>query len=306
MRLLAAIALLAAASASAEPERIRGTHVLLEVPPGFEVSDEFPGLGRDPDLTSVLVTELTMPIDAARTAFSREALEDRGVMLYRSAEVKVDSRWGTLLHATQRAAGTTFRKWMLLLGDGSASVLITATTPLDLESTHGEALVEVLRTARWEPAPAVAVREGLRFQVRGATPFEVVTTAPNAVVLANPAHDTSAGEVPPLISVGSSIGRVHIADLPAFSRQRLQETATIDQIELRTERPTQLGGLTAHEVAADARDIETDRAVRVTHILATDGERYYLVQGIFDAARPDAYTAAFEQVIDSFSPHEAP
>jgi len=181
-------------------------------------------------------------------------------------------------------------------------VLITATAPLDLESVHGEALVAVLRSARWEPSSELASDRALRFRIRGAAPFEVVTTSPNAVVLANADHDASGGEVPPLIAVGSSLGRVHIADLPAFARQRLEETATIDRIEVRSGRATTLGGLTAHELLADARDIETQRAVRVTHIVATDGERYFLVQAIVDAAEPDLYTAAIERVVASFSP----
>jgi hypothetical protein len=300
------LALLAVGVARAEPERIPGTRVQLEVPDGFVLSDEFPGLGRSADLTSVLVTELAAPIEHTNEAFSRDALAERGVDLHRSAAVMVGSHPGTLLHATQRAAGTTFRKWLLLFGDGGASVLITATTPLDLESTHGETLVGVLRSARWEPAREVTPGEGLRFRIRGAAPFEVVTTAPNAVVLADPNHDGAGDEVPPLIAVGSSLGQVHIADLAAFSRQRLLETATLDQIELRSERERKLGGLAAHEATADARDTESQRAVRVTHIVATDGERYFLVQGIFDAARPDAHSAAFEQVIASFEPIETP
>lgn len=305
-RLTLALLLLVALPAGAEPQRIGGTRVLLEVPEGFVVSGEFPGLGRDEDLTSVLVTELPMPLETARADFTREALEERGVMLHGSAEVEVGRRRGTLLHATQRAAGATFRKWMLLFGDGSASVLITATTPLDLESTHGDALVGVLKTLRWEPTTAVPPDEGLRFAVRGAAPFEIVTTAPNAVVFANPAHDTSTGELPPLIAVGSSLGRVQIARLAEFARQRLQETATLDQIEVRSERPTRLGGLAAYELSADARDIETKRTVRVTQILGSDGERYFLVQGIFDEARPDAYTTPFEQIVGSFAAHATP
>jgi hypothetical protein len=302
LALALALGPLVAGIAAAEPERIPGTRVLLEVPEGFAPSRDFPGIGRQADLTSVLVTELPLPPERASASFTREALAERGIDLHRSVPVEVGSRQGTLLHATQRAAGTTFRKWLLLLGEGGASVLITATTPLDLESVHGEALVSVLRSARWEPGRELAGDPPLRFRVRGAAPFQVVTTAPNAVVLADPEHDAQGGEVAPLIAVGASLGRVHIADLASFSRQRLQETATLDQIEVLSQRDRTLGGLPAHEVSAEARDIETQRSVRVTHILASDGERYFLVQGIFDAARPERYADAFERVVGSFAP----
>lgn len=296
-----ALALLAAAPAAAELAAIRGTRVRLEVPEGFRVSRDFPGLGRDEDLTSVLVTELPLPLESASASFSEEALAERGVTLHRSVAVEVDRHRGTLLHATQRSAGTTFRKWLLLLGEGSSSVLITATTPLDLEAVHGEALVSVLRTARWDPAEPAAPGAGLRFRVRGAPPFEVVTTAPNAVVLGAPGQAAPDGELPPLISVGSSLGRVQIADLREFARQRLQETATLDHIEVRAERDTELAGLAARELTADARDVATGGGVRVTQILASDGERYFLVQGIFDARSAPRYGDAFARVVASFA-----
>jgi hypothetical protein len=294
------IALALAGPARAEPTPIPGTRVRLEVPEGFAVSDAFPGIGRDRDLTSVLVTELATPIESTRASFSREALAERGVILHRSVEVEVDSRSGTLLHATQRAAGTTFRKWLLLMGDGSASVLITAATPLDLESQHGATLAGVLKTARWEPAAKVPPLEGLRFRVDEVAPFEIVTTAPNAVALSIRDAGAESDEVPALIVVGSSLGRVHIANLPVFSRERLQQTTSIEEIELRSEQPATLGGLPAHEMSATATDIESGRSVRVTQLLASDGERYFLLQGIFDAAQHDALAGAFRQVVGSF------
>jgi len=54
----ALLALLASGAAAAEPyTRIHGTRVSLRVPEGFAVSEDFPGLGREEDLSSVLVSE---------------------------------------------------------------------------------------------------------------------------------------------------------------------------------------------------------------------------------------------------------
>jgi len=304
--LLIALVSTGALAASDLPHvRVPGTRVSLSLPEGFSLSTEFPGIGAD-DLTSVLVTELAAPLATTAEGFSPEALAGRGVVVHRASDVAVGARRGRLLHATQRVDGVTFRKWILLLGDHAASVLVTATTPLDLETVHQEALVGVLQGARWDPALSVPAGEGLRFRVSEVATLRVMSTAPNAVVLSDPDHDPQDGAIPPLLVAGSSVGQVHVGNLQRFAEERLHQTATIDEIEVESRAETMLGPLTAQQIVASARDIETERAVRVTQILASDGARYYLVQGIVDASRAEAFAAPFAAVVASFELVEQP
>ena len=297
LALLGVVALLTA-PAAAEPTRIPDTEVSLDLPEGFALANDFPGIGCDDDLTSILVSQIPAPLPLSREDFTGEALAERGVRLQRSDAVRVDGRDGLLLHATQQAGGVTFRKWILLLGDDRASVLLTATTPLDLESVHQRALVETLRTATWSPEDRAA--PGLRFRVREVAPLRIVSSAPNAVVLTDPGHDATA-TVAPLVAVGSSLSHVQIRDLAAFARQRLEQTASIDEIEVESERGRSLDGLAGHEIRAVARDVATKRSVVVTQLLATDGRRYYLLQGIADAEDGASFAALLEEVIGSFA-----
>ncbi len=303
MRRIAILSLslvLAASAGAGEYVRIDGTNVSLRVPEGFELSRDFPGLGRDADLTSVLVTQLQMPFQLSRASFSADALARRGVQLHRKADVEVARRTGELLHATQRANGIEFRKWLLLFGDERTSVLLTATTPLDLEAVHQEALVETLSTARWDPNAPVSPTQGLRFRVREVAPLRIVSSAPNAIVLSDPMHGTGRG-IPPLVVVGSSLGRVQIANLAVFARERLMQTVSIEAVEVSSQTSRSLDGLPGHEIRAVARDVESQRPVHVTQLLATDGEHYYLLQGIADAENDGAFASLLERVIDSFA-----
>lgn len=297
---LCALVLLAATARAAEPVRIEGTHVRLHVPEGFRVAAEFPGLGLDEDLTSVLVSELPVPLAVSRRDLDEDALAHGGVILRRAAEVEVGRFSGVLVHATQRIAGIEFRKWLLLFGDETGSVLLTATTPLDLEERYQKALVETLSTAIWDPDLAATPPEGLRFRVREVAPLRIVRSSANAIVLADPAR-TGGDTLTPLVTVGSSLVPVQIGDLPRFARRRLEESTSIEQIEVESERPRELGGLPGHEIVATARDVATRRPVRVTQLLASDGERYYLVQGIADAEDAASFAAPLEQVIGSFA-----
>jgi hypothetical protein len=295
-----ALVVLLASGAAAERVPIPGTRVRMEVPAGFSVSHEFPGIGHDEDLTSILVTELAFPIEIARPTLSREALAERGVRLHDAVPVEVSGRRALLVHASQRARGISFRKWMLLLGDGSGSVLVTATTPRELEATHQVALVEALRSVVWTPTGPDPSSVILPFEVDAPAPLRIVTTATNAVVFANPDHDPGPDGVAPLVSVGESLAQVEIDDLPAFARQRLLETPTVDEIEVEREAPRLLAGMPGHEIHARARDTQSEREVRIIQLLALGESRYYLIQTI---AQPDdaaSFERAYDAVANSF------
>jgi hypothetical protein len=283
-------------------QSIGGTGISLDVPDGFRTSEDFPGIGRAEDLSSVLVTELDVPLSIAADAFTEPALHQRGIDLVSTTPVDVDGRKANLVVATQHIGAMTFRKWFLLLGNQTRSVLLTATTPTEFEERHRDALVHTLESARWNeasrPEPA------LSFRVKESPPLRVVRSGNDSIVLSEP--DVAKGHVAPVVTVGGSQARVDVGDLAAFARTRLEETASIHKISVESQEPRALGPLQGQEIAATALDTESGRSVRVQQILATDGARYYLVQGIFDAEDAARLVPAFEALARSFELATAP
>jgi len=283
-------------------QSISHTGVSLLVPAGFKSSEDFPGIGRAEDLSSVMVTELDVPETAAAEAFTQPALERRGIEVASTKSITVDGRETNLIEATQKIGSMTFRKWFVLLGSDTRSVLLTATTPVQYEAAHRDALVHVLETARWSeasgPAPAVA----LSFQVKEVPPLRIVRSGNDSIVLSDP--EIVKGHVTPLVTVGASQARVDATDLPAFAKSRLDETVSIHEISVEEQGPRALGSLQGYQITAKAKDTESGRPVRVRQILASDGSRYFLVQGIFDADDATRLGPAFEGVATSFKLRE--
>lgn len=279
---------------------IPGTHVSLAMPDGFELAHGFPGIGRDEDVTSVLVTELPVPLEVARAALEPDALADRGVTLHASAHVEVDGRDALLVHASQRAAGMAFRKWMLLFGNEQGSVLVTATTPREYEARYQKALVGALRSVVWRRDEEAGEPPELPFALGAPPHFDVVSRSSNAVVLTDRRRADDGPGVAPLISVGASLGRVDVGDLAAFARERLEETPSVEAVEVESERERPLGGMPAHEIRAHARDIRSRRDVRVIQLLAAREGRYYLIQAIAEPADAESTSRAYEAVAGSF------
>jgi hypothetical protein len=181
-------------------------------------------------------------------------------------------------------------------------VLLTATTPVELEAERRDVLFEVLASARLAAQRAEPAE--LPFRVDEAPPLRIVRSGRDSIVLSDPAPVN--GRVAPLLVVGASRAPVDTDDLAGFARARLEETAQIDDVAVDSEAPRALGALPGLELAARARDAESRRAVRVHQILAVEGTRYYLVQGIFDAEDDARLAPAFEAVAASFALREAP
>jgi hypothetical protein len=284
---------------------IRGTGVTLAVPAGFNASRDFPGIGRAADLSSVMVTELDVPLAIARDAFSPEAMARRDIEVASTTPIVVDGHQTSLIAATQKIGSMAFRKWFVLLGNDERSVLLTATTPVNLEAQHRDTLVRVLESARWsQGSEAAAAPHALSFQVREAAPLRIVRSAEDSIVLSDPA--AVKGHVPPLVAVGASQAHVDVGDLATFAKTRLDETVSIHEIAVESQGPRALGELQGYQIAARAKDAESGRAVRVQQILASDGTRYYLVQGIFDAEDAPRLAPAFEAVAASFALRNSP
>lgn len=288
------------AAAPAQRQPIPGTHVSLEVPAGFSVAREFTGIGRAEDFTSVMVTELDVPLAIALESLSEPALKRSGLERLGSSELKVDGRPATRVDAVQRIGSKSFRKWFLLFGDDTHSVLLTATAPNELEAQHRDALLHVLQSTHWDPkaGPAAEAPE-LRFAVKEAAPLRIVRSADDSLVLSE--AKAVKGHVTPVVTVGASRAQVEISELARFARTRLEETTSVDEIQIRSQGPRRLATLEGHEIRADAKDAESGRAVRVHQILAGEGARYYLVQGIFDADDAARLEPAFEAVAASFT-----
>lgn len=289
-----------APAASETRQAIRGTGVSLVVPAGFRASVDFPGIGRPEDLSSVMVTTLDVPLSIAADAFTAKALAQRAMELVSTTPVVVDGRQAARIEATQRIGSMSFRKWFVLLGNETRSVLLTATTPSDLEAQHRDALVGVLESARWDEAsrPAGAA-PALSFRVIEVPPLRIVRSAEDSIVLSEP--EAAKGRVAPVVAVGASRARVEVGDLAVFAKARLQETVSIDEIAVESEKARPLGSLEGHQIDARARDTQSGRAVRVHQILASDGARYYLVQGIFDAEDDARLAPSFEALAASFA-----
>jgi hypothetical protein len=104
----------------------------------------------------------------------------------------------------------------------------------------------------------------------------------------------------PIYIVGSSIGPGGGGDLKAFSEARAEQTEHLRDLENVSGREITIGGLTAWELLADAKDLRSGTPIRLYQVIAPDGGGYFIVQGLVGADRATEMLPEFRRVTESF------
>jgi len=291
-----------AAGASADSYApIPGTRVLLVVPENFEMAGDFAGIIWRDAAASVHVVELPAPAEEMQASFTKPQLASKGMALLRSEQVDSSIGRATLLHVTQAAQGIEFRKWMLIGGNASESVLLTATVPATLADELEAPLRHTLLTARWEPEQRVDPRTGVGFSVAETEDLKIANSVMgSALVLTRGGVPTTGSAADPFIVVARSTAEVAISDLAAFSKRRLAETNKISNSTVEQEAELVVGGMPAHELVASAT-AEPSVPVVVYQMVAFDGHHYFLIQGRVGVDMRDRYLDQFREVARSLS-----
>jgi hypothetical protein len=296
---VAAVLLAAGAAAAGEGRRVPGTPVVMEPPEGFVAETSFAGFGKPDQKASIMVTPLPVPLAQLRAGFTKEGLAGKGVTLVAEETVTLAGGTATLYSVTQSALGTRFRKWILPLDNGgTAAVLIVATFPVESEAALAAPLRQALLSSRLE-ADGGDPMAGLPFRVQPSGRLKLVSRLGSNLLLSE-SGQPSADPRQALMVLGPSFSDVDLDDLEAFSKARAARVEQLRDLRLLSGRPITVDGLAGWELVADAADVKSGIALRVYQLVLRDGKRYFMAQGLVEAARGDEFVEEFRKVAGSF------
>jgi len=135
-----------------------GTRVSLALPPGFRPNPGLPGFESPDRFTAIFVQELPGSVYSTMRSFSGESFQRSGMDLLDQDRVTVDGWPARLYRASQPVRDTELERLVLVFGDSSRSVVLTAVAPREHWPAQAAALRETLLSARWHksgvPSPA--------------------------------------------------------------------------------------------------------------------------------------------------------
>lgn len=222
--------LLTTAPVAAAPVFPKSSGVGLEPPAGMVEADRF--LGFIDGRASIVISELP-PQAYAQVAGKKEQFAAR-VEGARIEDFKVAGADAFLIVGKQEAAGLTFRRWVVIIGDPSETAIVTAQVPAEVpadDKRYGDAaILAALHTIVVRPRPDLAAQvAALPFAIGDEADFRpVLTSAGNAVVLTDGPRDHDPAFTQPIIAVDTDLDFREAPpgqDREAFARQRFLDVA---------------------------------------------------------------------------------
>ncbi len=284
-----------------DPVRVPGTGTALRPPEGFSPSNRFPGFEHARSQASIVVTEIAAPAADMMKGMTREALAAKGMDVRSSTAVNVDGRDGQLLEVAQSAAGAQYRKWMLVTGDHSTSVLVVGTFPQSAAADLSSRMRAAVLSATWaRPERASDPFEGLAFRVDAAPGLKLGGRMGNMLLFNESGVLPSADPREALYVVGPSLGNPPAGDLRRFSETRAHQTAQLRDLRIISGRNMSVDGLPAYELLADAQDRRNATPIRLYQVIALDPGGYFIMQGLAGRDRAEAILPHFRSITQSF------
>jgi hypothetical protein len=290
--------LLFPAALVAQPREVVGTRITLEPPAGFTPAERFPGFGQEETLASIMVTELSGPFDEVVAGLTAERLAGGGMTLRSADSLTVGGRPGRLLSITQPLDGVPFEKWVLVFGDSSETAIVTGSYPREASATLSDPVRQAVLSARRSGRPVGDPFEGIGFHIEPGSRLRIAERMGNMLALNETGRLPNDGAASPFLVVGLSISEENLADLEAFSRQRVTRIGNaMEMREVTRGGPVTIDGATAYELFADAVDTESAIPIKVYQVIVAEGNHYILFQGFVGADRAAEFIPEFQAIV---------
>jgi hypothetical protein len=169
-------------------------------PQGFGKEKSFSGFASEVDKASILVTRLPVPMEAASESFTPEVLASRGWTLRGRRMINLPEQPALLISCEHPLSGTTFEKWIVLIGDAKQSWMISASFPTTAPEAIKSKLTAALTTTVITDT-SLDLRSLLPFTAKGPKSLKLVEKRYNMLMYTQTGQDEM-GDDPALMVLG--------------------------------------------------------------------------------------------------------
>ncbi|WP_164014433.1 hypothetical protein [Pyxidicoccus trucidator] len=303
-----ALALAAAPSGAASSKRkapalvqVKGTRVSLAIPEGFTETTRFTGFRQEATGATIRVKDYPLGgLEMTLRNLSEESLASQGMKLLSREEVKLDGQPGALLHIGHTSNGVDYRRWVLVLGNTSALLVIDAIWREQDSKALSSPLEDAMRSTRWNPDAKFSRGPDL-FTLKETPGLKAVAKREQSIVMyTRDGKEPGKARTQPFLVIAPAPNRKAVGDdVSAFTLRELEGWG-VKAAGIESSAPLTVGGLKGHEVVARAKDLATQKDYTLYFAVLVDEERYFLIEGHVGDADREEYVEHFKTAVRGF------
>jgi hypothetical protein len=256
---------------SAQTMQAPNSRVIIDLPAGFVASKQFSGFMNEKMGASIVVVEFPPEAYSQMVlGMTPDALAARGMQ--KAVIGKLDTRTGdhVYIRAEQAAGGMAVQKFMLIVKEPDATVLVTANVP-DLAISGGRVKTDAIEAALASVRLAAEITPAKpAFTVDDLGPFkEAATLAGFTKIYSLDGTMTKTPEAAyrPVLLIAPSLDKRPVGQLEAFSARAVQSLASFTVDVLQPPRRLKVGGLDAVEQEAVGQDTALGKPLSVYQLI---------------------------------------
>ena len=263
---------------NAADQVIPGTKISMVPPDSFVLAQKFSGFQHDATGSSIMVAELPAPFKALTDAFTKEALQAKGMELLGKEQITLASTPGLIFFVRQTANNVVYLKQILVFGDSTHTTMINGIYPEKYKETLEGKIKTSLRTAH-PSGSFISPEQAAPFEidVKG-TPFTFANGLSGSLYYVAEDETQTDDKQKAVIIVGSAIGEVVIGDKKQFVLDRLLKMPNGASYKPDSIQEVRIDEMEGYEITAHQENGQKEAFYQL--ILFDDASSYYIFVGM--------------------------
>ncbi len=249
----------------------RGSSVGIVPPEGMVESNKFSGFEDPGKGAAILMVEMPpQAYDQVSAGFTDANLATKGILVEQRETLPLGDARTLLIVGKQQAGPVIARKWILLAGTSTATVLVTVQEPTDgALGLSDEQVRKTLQTITFRQPPSPQeLMAGLPFKLEDLAGFRVIKVIGNtAAVLTDGPKDMLDDTEQAVLVAGVSPGAPKDDDRKQFALRSLSSVPGVKDIRIERAEPLRIGGQPGFEILADGKNMSGTTDVKVVQWL---------------------------------------
>lgn len=275
---------------SAGHQAVKGSKVSLIPPAGFTVAQNFLGFQEEESGSSIMVLDIPAPFGETAFAITTENLKTQGIEAKEIENLSINGFPALFVTGIQNAYGTSFTKYILLLGTEQETIVLNGLSPANLQV--GEEVKKSLLSVFYEANKALDPFQSVDFSIDVTeTKLRFAKSMSNSLIFTVDGKIPTASTDKTSLIIGKSFSPAATDDNIAFATSRIRQTPFIIQ-EIAYAEEIRVDGLTGVEILAKATSMTSGVAEQIYQVILFTDELYYILFGTTN----DLTTGSVEEI----------
>jgi hypothetical protein len=259
-------------------QNINGTKISLIPPKEFTKGLNFLGLQQTESGSTIMILNIPGPYSEISKGITKENMLTKGVEVQKIENMTMNEMPALFVTASQNAYGKIYKKYSLIFGTDSETIMINGVFPENLKKVDEDIKKSIL-TVLYETNKIIDPFEAIDYTIDvSETKLKFGKNMSNSLIFSVDGQVPTTSSDKTLLIVAKSFSEITTEDKNLFCIKRLKQTSIkIEKIEYSKE--ISIDGISGYEIFAIGKDEKSGETENIYQVILFNDNIYYILFG---------------------------